>query len=165
MKTRNTRALLWLCTASLLGLAVAVVCLHVLFPARAQTIAPDGYQALPVEQVQNTPASFAVDPASLQRVASKDIRQRLFDPPVEPPKPPQPKPLPQIELISTILGDNGQHRAWVRDGQTIRKVMVGDTLGTADNPATVESIEKEKLILQHDSKQIEVTQATNGGRR
>lgn len=107
-----------------------------------------------------------IDPTSLQRVASKNIRQQLFDPPLKPVKPPPPKPLPPIELISTILGDNGQHRAWVRDGQTLRKIVVGDILGTAGNPAAVISIEVDRLVLRHEDKRVEVgQQSTTGGRR
>lgn len=163
MNTRKIRAMLWLGTACLLVAAVSVVALHFALPAEIES---GDAVASTTQHTESTTTQQRVDPANLQRVASKDIRQQLFDPPVQVQKPPPPKPLPPIELISTILGDQGQHRAWVRDGQTLRKIVAGDTLGTGDNPATVERIEVDCLVLQHEGKQVEVNQqGESGGRR
>ncbi len=165
MNVRKTRAMLWLGSASLFVACGFVVALHIVVPADIEFEPADSSIAMTVES-RDDQTTTPIDPASLQRVASKNIRQQLFDPPVELPKPPPPKPLPPIELISTILGDNDQHRAWVRDGQTLRKVIAGDTLGTPDNPVLVEKIMADHLLLQHEDKQIEVTQqAASGGRR
>ena len=158
--------MLWLCAACLFGAALSVVGLHLAFPAGIEPNHGDTAALAPSQNTGTEALSSPIDLASLQRVASKDIRQQLFDPPVQVPKPPPPKPLPPIELISTILVDNGQHRAWVRDGQTLRKIIAGDTLGTADNPATVVSIEVDRLVLRHEAKQVELSQqAATGGRR
>lgn len=165
MKTRQTRAILWMSTACLLVGAAAVVGWHLASPPTIGSTARDAV-APPPNPVTDSPApADRVDPASLRRVAGKNIRQQLFDPPVAVPKPPPPKPLPPIELISTILGDQGQHRAWVRDGQTLRKIVAGDTLGTADNPAVVESIGVDRLVVRHEARQVEVAQQAANGRR
>lgn len=166
MNMRKTRAMLWLGTACLLIVAGGIVGFHEVFPPEVVSRDSGAAIQIPNERQTMPDESGGIDPASLQRVASKNIRQQLFDPPVQVIKPPPPKPLPPIELVSTILGDNGQHRAWVRDGQTLRKIVRGDTLGTTDNPAVVEVIAVDHLVIRHEGKQVEVTQqAASGGRR
>lgn len=166
MNMRKTRAMLWLGTACLFVAAGGIVGLHVAFPPEIVSRDNGGAVQTPVERGTASDGSGRIDPDSLQRVASKDIRQQLFDPPVQAPKPQPPKPMPPIELVSTILGDNGQHRAWVRDGQTLRKIVRGDTLGTTDNPAVVEVIAVDHLVIRHEGKQVEVIQqSASGGRR
>ena len=166
MNIRKTRAMLWLGTACLCLAAGTIVGLHVAFPPEPASADISDAVQTPTDRGDSRITSAHIDPASLQRVASKNIRQQLFDPPLQVPKPPPPKPLPPIELVSTILGDNGQHRAWVRDGQNLRKIVSGDTLGTPDNPAVVESIAVDHLVLRHEEKIVEVTQqAASGGRR
>ncbi len=157
--------MLWLGAACLSAVAVSIVGLHTVFPVDGEPIQDGLTEPSASQEINSRPPSDHINPASLQRVASKNIRQQLFDPPIAVVKPPPPKPLPPIELISTILGDNGQHRAWVRDGQTLRKIVAGDTVGTDSNPATVVSIEVDRLVLQHETKQVEVSQQAGGGGR
>lgn len=168
MNIRRTRSLLWLTTVSLLAAAAAGVVVHRVSPVQldvnhASSTTPRG----PATSQGPTDNHQAPDRAALQRVASRDIRQRLFDPPVVAPKPPPPKPLPPIELLSTILRSNsgGDPSAWVRDGQTTRKVKVGDTIGPENNPATVTAIQTDRLLLDHEGREVEVGLAGSGGRR
>lgn len=164
MNTRRIRSLLWLMTSVSLAATAVVIGWHLRVPptieSTTQTTANDGALArvTPIDR-----AYVLVDQASLVQAAHKDIRQRLFDPPVETPKPPPLKPLPPIELVSTILRGQHDHSAWVRDGQNTRKVAVGDRLGPDNNHAMVMAITAERLVLEHEGKRVEIEQATAGG--
>lgn len=166
MTIRRTRSLLWLKTTALLLMACGAVLLHWVVPPnidQPSVLLSNDDQGL----APSSPATeFAVDQASLMYAAGKDIRQQLFDPPVVVPKPPPPKPLPSIELVSTILRDNGEHSAWVRDGQMMRKVIIGDTLGPEDNQVVVQAMEADMLVVIHEGKAVELRRAAaSGGRR
>lgn len=163
---RRTRTLLWLATFGLLAAATAGVVGHLTSPVQIDEDA--SASSGPHDQSPTRGSADAQrmpDRAALQQVATRDIRQRLFDPPVVVPKPPPPKPLPPIELLSTILrsSSGGNASAWVRDGQTTRKVMVGDTIGPESNPATVTAIQTNRLLLGHEGREVEVGLAGTGG--
>ena len=156
MNTRRTRALLWFTTAGLLATAVAVVVLNLMLPpvidsSTQRTPQQDDW---PVNALASN--NGTIDQAELIEAAHKNIRQTLFDPPVVIPKPPPPKPLPPIELISTILPESGEPSAWVADGQNTRKVKEGDRLGPEDNPVIVSSITSGRLTVEHEAKQVQI---------
>jgi len=158
MTLRRIRILLWLTTSGLLVLAGGVVGLHWVSPPQITTSdsswAKNGDAGSP--PTENT-ASPDLNRAELKQVASRHLRQRLFDPPVVAPKPPPPKSLSKVELISTILRNQGEASAWVRDGATTRKVSIGDSVGPENNPAKVIAIHADRIILEHESGEAEVT--------
>lgn len=158
MTVRRIRILLWLTTSGLLVLAGGVVGLH--WGSPPQIAASDSARAKSGDAGSPPTANEAapeLNRAELKQVASRDLRQRLFDPPVVAPKPPPPKPLPKIELISTILRNQGEASAWVRDGATTRKISIGDSVGPENNPAKVIAIDADRIILEHESGEAEVT--------
>lgn len=169
MTPRRARIMLWLTSAGLLAVTVAAALLHLMVPVE-HTSQSDIHAAAPFTYrgTEDHPTTATVDQNLLKEVALLDFRQRLFDPPVVVPKPPPPKPLPQVQLLSTILRTGGEASAWVRDGQTTRKVKVGDVIGPENNPATVTAIQTSALVLDHEGKRQQITQnqrGTNGGRR
>jgi hypothetical protein len=166
MNIRRTRSLLWLTTIGLLAAAAAGVVLHIVSPVQVDQDVSTSSRSGDQSALRNTTEERQTpDHAALQQVAARDIRQRLFDPPVVAPKPPPPKPLPPIELLSTILRANtaGDASAWVRDGQATRKVKVGDTIGPDNNPATITAIHTNKLLLEHEGREVEVSHVGSGG--
>ncbi len=179
MTVRRSRMLLWLTTVGLLAVAAAGVLVHLNTPVQLTSTPESASNNNGIEQGPDAELQRpSINVAELHQVASRDIRQQLFDPPVVVPPPPPPKTLPPIELLSTILrpnsqggdtsvdsgGTSGGGGAWVRDEQTMRKVKVGDTIGPEDNSATVKAIKKDRLLLDHEGREVEVVQS-QGGRR
>ena len=157
---------MWFTSVGLLVAAGGVVVLHLAAPPVVDSSAKANPQqdGTPVGSFDSNRST--IDQAELIKAAQKDIRQTLFDPPVVIPKPPPPKPLPPIALISTILPDNGEPSAWVTDGQNTRKVKAGDRLGPEDNPAIVSSITSGRLTVEHEEKQVQIERSSSdGGRR
>lgn len=172
MTTRQLRHSLSLAAAGLTLVAVGVVVWAVLVPP-SQHQSPNTQGLAPAGDPAQGNLSIAPPPnrSALLALAETPLRQQLFDPPPQPPeRPPPPPPMPGIELISTILPSNGEPSAWVREaanGNTPRKVRVGDVLGPANNTATVTAIEPDRLLVEHSGevKPIERTAGAPGGRR
>lgn len=164
MQIRRIRTMLWLATTCLLVVAVALLFSHMAVPPSiAQT---PGTPTSRIDKTEGSPVDLQqlpVERAALQQVAAKDIRQRLFDPPIVAAKPLPPKPLPPVQLISTILREQGPAFAWVQDGQSTRKIKVGDTVGPENNPARITAIEPDRIVLQHEDAEVEVTQGAGAG--
>lgn len=172
MTTRRLRHLLYGSAAGLTLATVGVVAWTLYGRPRDGLDAAD-LRAHTSEQLASmTPATPTLPRRdALIALAQQPLRQQLFDPPPPPPEdPPPPPPLPGVELISTVLPSSGDPSAWVRDpaqGNTPRKIRIGDVLGPEDNPATVTAIEPGRLLVEHngETKPIHQTDPSAGGRR
>lgn len=180
MNVKRTRTTLWLTTLALTAAAGAIVAFHFTHPRKMTTTETErtGASIREAEARAITNAAQA-DAEVLEQLAGRDYRQRLFDPPVVVASPPPPKPVPPVQLISTILrpgggssgeaseneGSRSESSAWVRDGQATRKVVIGDTVGPENNPATVTGIEADQLILDHEGREARIARDAGGGSR
>ena len=165
MSTRRKRVLLWLTACVLIAASCAAVGVHLVLPVKVQAASQEQGELDPdIESSEDLDSlSGNVDAVALQAVAQRDFRRRLFDPPVQAPSPPPPKPLPPIELLSTVLPAQGEPYAWVRDGQTNRRVAVGDVLGPADNSASITRIESSRIVIHHENQEHDLLHPGQGG--
>ena len=170
MTNRQLRPLLYLTAIGLVLIAAGLVAWSTLYPPihENQTTADDitttGLPTQPSSQPPPLP-----DRDAFLTATQHTLRQALFDPPPPPPpRPAPPPPLPQIELISTLLPASGEPSAWIRgpsQGNSPRKVHVGDILGDPTNPATLTAIEADRLLVEHQGEIKPITRTESSGGR
>ncbi len=163
MRTRTLKK--WLTTMTVLFLAGAVVA--VVLGLKAPIDAP-GIRAQP--DTEPTAISAPVDTRrvpdldSLQRLAKRDIRQRLFDPPAKPEPVIPPKPPPAVRLMGTIVNAANPQAMIAGAGGKVELKRVGDTVGDAGNTAVIKEIYSDHIKIEHEGKTLDVAIAEGGGR-
>lgn len=94
---------------------------------------------------------------SLQKLASMDMRQRLFDPPPRPNPVIPPKPPPSIRLMGTIVNATNPRAMIAAKGGRVEFKRVGDTVGDAGNTAVIREIHSDHIKIEHEGNIRDVT--------
>lgn len=155
MRTRNLKNLLSAMTLLLFIGAVVVVVWGLILPINV----PDIQGQLDTEPVTistHTDNQRVPDLNSLQRLAKRDIRQQLFDPPPKPEPVIPPKPLPTVRLMGTIVNATNPQAMITGAGGKIELKRVGDTVGDAGNTAVIQEIHSDHIKIEHEGKTLDI---------
>ena len=167
MTLRVQRRLLWLLADGLLAACLAILALGLTRPlARADFAAQDDTMAdgpsahqseSPAELTEGTSELNAEpDLESLLRLAARNYRQRLFDPPPQPVQAKPPPPLPPFRLVGTVLNPDRPLAMIADERGRISLKTIGDKVGEPDNIAVITAIEAELVRLLHNDREVTV---------
>jgi type II secretory pathway component PulC len=155
MRTRTLKHLLSVLTLLLFIAAVVVVVLSMNLPIDVPGVQDQPVTGPMVEHIQ--PGSQRVpELRPLQKLASVDLRQRLFDPPPEPKPVIPPKPPPSIRLMGTIVNATNP-RAMIAGKGGVELKRVGDTIGSRGNTAVIREIHSDHIKIEHEGQLLDVT--------
>lgn len=164
MRTKTSKRLLGSTTALLSAGAAAVVILGLLQPIDVPDV--EDHPQMESSAVSHAPENIqqAPDLASLQKLARKDIRQRLFDPPPKPKPVTAPKPPPPIRLLGTIVNTTNSQAMVAGPGGQVEFMRVGDTVGDAGNTAVIRAIHADHITIEYEGKPVDVAIVEDTGR-
>ena len=155
MRSKRTKQLL---IAASLGSVSASVCLFILFerlpldvPAESGPLSSRVETRTEMEETE----SFRLSEGDLRVLSERNFRKRLFDPPPPLVKKPEPKPPPRVQVVGTILSAAPMAIVATEGGKTEFK-KVGEKLGTANNPATLIDIQRDRITIEHLGEHHEV---------
>lgn len=164
MRTKPLKQLLSATTILLLIAGVGVAALGFNLPIHVPDVESEPL-ASPATERSQSESQHVPELAALQRLARKDLRQRLFDPPPEPKPVIPPKPPPSIRLLGTIVNaDNSQAMISGPGGKTELK-RIGDTVGEAGNSAVITDILTDHIKVEHENNILDVFIDKDGGSR
>jgi hypothetical protein len=134
-------------TCALLGATFAVIAWGLRPPASSAGMATP---SSPATNSTDKPQADKDDEPTREAFAQLldcPLRQALYDPPPPVPEVKQVPPL-QVELLGTIVEPENSMAIIRSEGGSVQYKRVGETLGPADSPASVEEIHSDAIVVQ-----------------
>lgn len=162
MRTKTLKQLLSMTVLTLLAAAAGAVVLGFYLPINVPNI-KEQPESTPTTEVSHKEHHRIPELASLQLLASKDLRQRLFDPPPEPTPVTPPKPPPSIRLLGTIVNATNPQAMVSGPGGNTELLKVGDRVGDPGNTAIITEILTDHIKVEHDGSTLNIKVEEDGG--
>ena len=161
MTVRSQRHYLWLITGILCFASFSLLAANLLKPVSLAEISFETVESNSSSGAPESASTYVVIPLpplkSFTELASRNFRQRLFDPP--PPAPPpkkEPPPLPSFRLVGTVL-NSSRPLAMISDARNhVTLKTLGDHIGPDQNQAVILTIEANSITLKHAGRTITV---------